>query len=101
MTSQDAAQLILLSAARIPADPVRAVPSAASGDARVDPTQRPARPASGRHTLHIETGSSGFRIIHTRPNGEREYWRRGIATHDEALLRARVVEGLTGYEVIQ
>lgn len=101
MTRKAAALPILLSAASIPADPVRAVPSAASGDARVDPTQRPARPASGRHTLHIESGPSGFRIIHTRPNGEREYWRRGISTHAEALLRARVVESLTGYEVIE
>ena len=57
--------------------------------------------AEGRpHTLHVEYAvwSSTYRIIHTRPNGSRQVWRRGIEDHDEAILRARYVADMLGYE---
>ena len=100
--SREAAAPILPSAAVAPTSLSRAASAAGGGDQTCAASALPlpqSTPTPGRHTLTIEHGPSGYRIIHTRPNGERKYWRRGIQSYDEALLRARVVAGLTGYEV--
>jgi len=72
---------------------------AAAGAPSQTPCPASYPPAGGAHTLHLESGWDGWRIIHTHPDGHRSYWRRGIETRAEALLRAHVVEDMTGYEV--
>lgn len=62
---------------------------------------RPPQESGGRHTLHIEYAvwSDSYRIIHTRPDGKRQVWRRGIESLDEAKLRMRVVSDVCGYHI--
>ena len=111
MSKDAAAMPSLLAAAASHATPPRGVPTArgvaspnsAAPTEHHTSTQRVLGPQrSGRHTLFIEPGAKGtWRIIHTRPDGSREYWRRGIPTAEEAFIRAVVVEDLTGWELVQ
>lgn len=76
-----------------------AAPVAAPTVSATTPTRLP-QESGGRHTLHIKrvkrTGT--YTIIHTKPNGQREVWRRDIPTLEDARLRCLYVEELLGYE---
>lgn len=76
-----------------------AAPVSAQAESATAPTQPP-QELGGRHTLHVEYAvwSNSYRIIHTKPDGKREVWRRGIETVEEARLRCLYVEDMLGYE---
>jgi hypothetical protein len=79
-----------------------AVSLAAAGRSQLDACPASKTPSAGSapNTLHIEYAvwSGTYRIIHTRPDGKRLVWRRGIESLEEARIRTQIVADICGYE---